>query len=501
MKLPKSFYNWTSVLGASIATIAFFLIVFFFVISVIFDQGSSYMGLIIYIVLPVIMVIGMILIPIGMILQIRKRSKLEFITGTQRWPRVDLNDQKHRNAFSLFVIISFIFLFLSSIGSYEAFVYSESVAFCGTLCHEVMEPEYVTYQQSAHARVACVECHVGEGADWFVRSKLSGLYQVYAVISDNFPRPVPTPIANLRPAQETCEHCHWPEKFYPKRFKKQRNFLADSLNTEWNIQLLMKTGPDHHTQQLSEGIHWHINPNIKIEFMTTDEKNEFIQWVKYTNLKTGEEHIYKDQMMEPDSTFYADAKLHTMDCMDCHNRPSHVYLSPPDFIDIALADSSINNKIPFIKMAAMEALKSPYSTKDSANLIIEQTVLDFYKEKYPKLSSSFKEDISQAIEGIKKAYHNNNFPAMKVRWDVYPDHKSHMESQGCFRCHDNMHATEEGRIISKDCNLCHTITSQGKVDSLQFAISGKSLEFKHPVDIGTDWKDYNCTECHAYLYP
>jgi len=501
MRLPKSFYNWTSILGASIASIAFFLIVFFFVISILFDQGSSYMGLIIYIVLPVFMVIGMILIPIGMIIQIRRRSKQIFITESMRWPKVDLNDQKHRNAFSLFVIISFIFLFLSSIGSYEAFVYSESVPFCGTLCHEVMEPEYVTYQQSAHARVACVECHVGEGADWFVRSKLSGLYQVYAVLSDNFPRPIPTPIANLRPAQETCEHCHWPEKFYPKRIKNQRNFLTDSLNSEWNIQLVMKIGPDHHTQQLSEGIHWHINPNIKIEFMSADQKNEFIQWVKYTNLETGEEYIYEDQMMEPDSMFYADAKLHTMDCMDCHNRPSHVYLSPPDFIDAAIAKGSVNSKIPYIKLAAMEALSEIYNTKDSANLLIEEKILNFYKNNHPNIAKSHQNDLKLAINEIRNSYHQNTFPAMKVRWDIYPDHKSHMESQGCFRCHDNMHSTKDGRVISKDCNLCHSITTQGKPDSLQFALSGNSLEFKHPIDIGTDWKEYSCVDCHAYLYP
>lgn len=499
MKLPKSYYNWTSVLGSSIAIIAFFLIAFFFVVSVLFNQGSSYMGLIIYIVLPAIMVTGMILIPIGMVLHIRKQSKLEFISGTQKWPRVDLNDQKHRNAFTLFVIISFLFLFLTSIGSYEAFVYSESVPFCGTLCHSVMEPEYVTYQRSAHARVACVECHVGEGADWYVRSKLSGLYQVYAVTSDNFPRPIPTPIANLRPARETCERCHWPEKFYPKRIKNERHFLTDQNNTEWNIQLTMKIGPDHHTQKLSEGIHWHINPNVKIDYMSADDKSEFIQWIKYTNLATGEEFVYEDNMMPPDSTFFANGTHHIMDCMDCHNRPSHGYLSPPDFIDAAMASNSINPQIPYIKQAAMEALKGIYSTKDSADLMIKKTILEFYQQNHPEINDS--ENINNAIESIKIAYHQNTFPEMKVRWDVYPDHKGHMEAQGCFRCHDDNHSTKDGRVISKDCNLCHSISAQGSPDSLQLARFGENMEFIHPVDIGTDWQDYSCVDCHAYLYP
>ena len=501
MKLPKSFYNWLSIVGTSIAFTAFFLIVFFFCVSVIFNQGGSYLGLVIYIVLPVIMIIGMLLIPIGMLIQIRHRNKQIFISEGMKWPKIDLNDQKHRNAFTLFAIGSFVFLFLSSIGSYEAFVYSESNEFCGTLCHSVMEPEYSTYQKSAHARVGCVECHVGEGADWFVRSKLSGLYQVYAVTTNNYPRPIPTPIANLRPAQETCEHCHWPEKFYSKRTKFQRNFLTDKYNTEWNITQLMNIGPDHHTQQLSEGIHWHINPDIKIEFMSADEKNEFIQWVKYTNTKTGEIHIYEDLMMEPDSAFYADAKLRTMDCMDCHNRPSHVYLSPPDFIDEYLAFGKLDQNLPYIKMAAMEALKDSYFTTDSANLMIAKKVKEYYSQNHPELAKNKAKDIKISIDQIRTAYHENSFPEMRVKWDVYPNHKGHLESNGCFRCHDNYHSTKDGRIISKDCNLCHLIIEQGKPNSLEFAKLGKSLEFKHPIDIGTDWKDYNCTDCHAYLYP
>jgi hypothetical protein len=71
-----------------------------------------------------------------------------------------------------------------------------------------MEPEYTAYQFSPHAKVGCVQCHIGSGADWFVRSKISGSYQLYAVAFKKYPTPIPTPIGNLRPAQETCEQCH-----------------------------------------------------------------------------------------------------------------------------------------------------------------------------------------------------------------------------------------------------------------------------------------------------
>ncbi|WP_209319669.1 cytochrome c3 family protein [Ancylomarina longa] len=501
MKLPKSFYNWTSILGASIAVLTFFLIVFFFVISVIFNQGSSYMGLITYIVLPSLLVLGMILIPIGMLIQIRNKNKQIFLIEGKKWPKVDLNDQHHRNAFTLFVVVSFLFLFFTSIGSYEAFRYSESVPFCGTLCHNVMEPEYVTYQNSAHAKVACVECHVGEGADWYMRSKLSGLYQVYAVTTNNYPKPIPTPVANLRPARETCEECHWPQKFYPKRMHTRRHYLTDEKNTEWQIKQVMNIGSDHESKHYTEGIHWHINPNVKVEFKSTDDKNEFIQWVKYTNIKTGEEHVFEDQMMPPDSAFFADSKTHTMDCMDCHNRPSHRYLSPPKYIDDAISNESVDVKIPYIKLASMEALKDVYSTNDSADYFIQKKVTDFYQENHPEVLTSFDKEIAKSIEGIKLAYHENTFPKMNARWDAYPNHQGHKESQGCFRCHDDNHTTSDGRVISKDCNLCHSIVMEGRTDSLQYAVTGKSLEFKHPVDIGTQWKDYSCVDCHAYLYP
>ena len=180
LKLPHSTQNWLSVVGATIALISLFMIIFLFVISSIFGQGGSYLGLIVYILLPGIMIMGMILIPIGMIITAR-RIRREKAKEMDDWPRLDLNDIRHRNAFFIFAIGTTVFLFLTAVGSYEAFHFTESVTFCGELCHGVMNPEYTAYQHSPHARVSCVECHVGSGADWYVRSKLSGLYQVYAV--------------------------------------------------------------------------------------------------------------------------------------------------------------------------------------------------------------------------------------------------------------------------------------------------------------------------------
>jgi amino acid transporter len=280
LRLPESARNWISLTGAMIAIISFFMILFLFVLVLILDQESSYVGLVIYIILPAFLIFGLILIPIGM-LSYRKKIK----ERGEDWPKVDLNDVKHRNAFFIFVVGTTIFLFLSAIGSYQAFHYTESVEFCGTTCHNIMIPEYTAYQNSPHARVACVDCHVGSGANWYMRSKLSGLYQVYATMVDNYPRPIPTPIKNLRPARDTCEKCHWPEKFYPQSLRVERHYLNNDENTAWDIYLNIKTGGTFAELGLDEGIHWHINPNVEISYISGDEKNLTIPWVKYNNKK------------------------------------------------------------------------------------------------------------------------------------------------------------------------------------------------------------------------
>ncbi|PJA96644.1 MAG: cytochrome C, partial [Ignavibacteriales bacterium CG_4_9_14_3_um_filter_34_10] len=230
LKLPSSVYNWISLWGAVLAVITLFMIIFLFIVSLFHAGGQTYLGLVIYLVLPGFLIFGLLLIPLGM--WIKSKRDLRLGIKEKKLPFVDLNIKSHRNAFMIFTIGTVFFLLISAIGSYEAFNFTESVQFCGTLCHKVMNPEYTAYRNSPHARVRCVDCHVGEGADWYVRSKLSGMYQVYAVIANVYPKPIETPIHNLRPARETCEQCHWPEKFYARKLKVQRHYLTDEKNSE-----------------------------------------------------------------------------------------------------------------------------------------------------------------------------------------------------------------------------------------------------------------------------
>ena len=491
MKPPKNYYNWMSLAGTAIAGNSLLVILILFLFSVFSEHNNSYLGLFTYIIVPMFLVIGLLMIPLGIVLHIRKKDMPSQDVGN--WPVFNLNDPKFRSGFFAISAITMVLLLISAMGSYEAFKYTESVEFCGKLCHQVMEPEYVSYQHSPHARVACVECHVGEGAGWYMKSKLSGMYQVYSVTFKKYARPIETPLHNLRPARETCERCHWPEKFYSRKMLNIRSYLTDSASTEWNNTLLMKLGPEYSAQGLTAGIHWHINKDVKIEYVSTTKDRESIPWVKMTNLKTGEVKTFMDTENPIDKKGLDSIPARTMDCMDCHNRPSHLYRSPTFYINNAMVAGQIPKDLPYIKKAAMEALKNSYTSMDSAMNMINTTVLEFYKVNHPEVLTKESARITQAIAAIQAEYKNNAFPYMRADATRYLNHIGHLESDGCFRCHSDRHKTEKGETISRDCNLCHVIVNQGPTGNITASSTDKALEFVHPTEIKGAWKKSFCS--------
>jgi nitrate/TMAO reductase-like tetraheme cytochrome c subunit len=499
VKLPSSSKNWLTIIGSIIAVINLALIILLFIISTIFNQGSANLGLFIYIILPGFLIFGLILVPVGMFLE-RKKIIKSMVHEASRLPRIDLNDPTHRNAFVVFTITTIIILFLSTLGSFKAYHITESVEFCGTLCHKVMEPEHTAYQNSPHANVACVECHVGAGASWYVKSKISGLRQVYAVLTKTYPTPIETPLHDLRPARETCEKCHWPQKFYARTLWTNKYFLADSLNTEWDIILQMKTGPEYSGLGLKEGIHWHINPDVNIEYISDNDKRENITYVKYTNNSTGVVRLYRNDSNPVSDSLISASETRKMDCIDCHNRPSHNYNSPTVYFDKAMLTGAVSKSIPFFKKVTMGILSEKFSTRDTAFLKINERITDFYKTGYSDYYIRNANLIDSSIKSVEKAYSQNTFPSMKVTYDAYPEHIGHLESDGCFRCHNDAFKASDGHVISKNCDLCHTIVGQGKQGEMQYTSIKENLAFQHPVDIGTAWKESNCSECHKYLY-
>jgi hypothetical protein len=262
----------------------------------------------------------------------------------------------------------------------------------------------------------------------------------------------------------------------------------------------MKTGPEYSALGLREGIHWHINPAVQIEYISENDKRETINYVRYTNKSTGEERIYSSPDIQVTDSMMTSSEMRTMDCIDCHNRPSHKYSSPTVYFDKAMIAGGISKDIPFIKKASMQILRGTFTDTDSAKIKIKDGLTDFYKTGYPDYYTSHTAIIDSAVTAVQKGYGQNTFPRMKVTYDAYPEHIGHLESNGCFRCHNGTFKSEKGNIISKDCNLCHTIVGQGNPSNMEYSTIKENLSFRHPVDIGTAWQESNCSECHLYLY-
>jgi hypothetical protein len=499
-RLPRLAYNFLSSVGAAIAIISGLLVVTMLIISIFTKLENPYLGIFSFIILPVVLIFGLLLIPLGMWRQWRKEKRGERIQKP-KWPYVDLNIKAHRNAFIIFLFGTFFFIIFTAVGSYQAFHFSESVTFCGTTCHKLMEPEYTAYQNSPHARVPCVACHVGPGAGWYTQSKLSGAYQVYATIFNKYPRPIPRPIKNLRPARVTCEQCHWPAKFYSSQGVEFNHYEYDSANTHWPIKMLVKVGGGTLGAREALGIHWHVSHDIKVEYIARDRKRQDLPWVKYTDIKTGQEDIYQDADNPLTQEEIDTLPRRTMDCVDCHNSPSHIYHSPDEAIDNAIELGQINSDIPEIKSITVQAMAIEYDSTEEAMQKISDTLTTFYKNKYPEYYKQNKDLIERAVSATQYEFSQNIFPFMKVRWSVYPNNIGHFYSVGCFRCHDGNHEDSTGQAISHSCTNCHAITAQGPSDTTQINVSENGLDFQHPVDIYGAWQGMGCYECHTGTQP
>lgn len=489
---PDTFYNPLSIIGTVLSIILFISIIFLVLIGILVPETPVYFGIITYIVLPILLILSLLLIVIGIL---RERKRLLKGGEIKHFISIDFNNPKHRRGAITFVIVTVVFMLLSAFGSYQAFQYSESVEFCGKLCHEVMEPEYTAYQTSPHARVRCAECHIGEGADWFVKSKLSGAYQVYSVLFNKYSRPIPTPIKNLRPAQETCERCHWPQYFFSEKKVQKTYFKKDEKNTPWTISLLMKIGGGSPELGPTAGIHWHMNINQTIEYIAMDKMRQDIIYVKSID-QTGNvtEYFFPDnQLTRKQIDSLPKFKI---DCIDCHNRPSHVYKSPTSSVDIGLYLKKIDPTLPYIKKVAVEALAYNYSTKEKALDSIKLIIESFYASEYADLLILKNDQIKNSIAEIQKTYARNFFPRMNVSWKAYPENISHLNNPGCFRCHNEKLIDPNYKSITKNCNSCHTILYQGPELSPK-TLTTTGLNFIHPEDIGEEWKTANCNECHT----
>ncbi len=475
------FRNWISLTGLLIAVSAFFAFLLLFVLDSFAPFSNPYMGLLTYFVAPAVLLFGLLLGLLGAWLE--RRAFAHAAPGRIPPLRIDLSQPGQRRVMGIFAVGAVLLLLVTAVGSYRSYHFTESVGFCGRMCHTVMRPEYTAYLHSPHAKVECSACHVGPGAEAFVRAKLQGTHQLLGVLRGNYPKPVPAPVKNMRSAHDTCLECHWEKRYIGILDRNYAHFLADKDNTPYTVRLLINVGgcdPDHGPVG---GIHYHMNVARKIEFVATDERRQVIPWVRVTEAD-GAVTEYRSPDFKADPSKFA---IRRMDCLDCHNRVGHQLHTPDAAVDLAMSLGKIDPALPSIKKNAVAVLAKIYaSDKEAAEKIAAGLA-----EQYPN------EPRIHAVVGVvQDIYRQNIFPDMKASWQAYPDNVGHKDSAGCFRCHDNQHvsATDKKKMIQAgDCKACHIIFAQGKGADLNKG-SASGMTFAHPGgDLDPSMK---CSECH-----
>jgi hypothetical protein len=441
-----------SVAGMVLTTVSAVIFLVVFLADLFGMHTNPYIGIVFFVVLPGVFVFGLILIPLGAWIERRRRA-----AGTApsefRWPRLDLNDPRQRGFAVIVFALTMANIVIVSLASYRGIEYMDSVEFCGQVCHSVMKPEAVAHRDGPHARVTCVECHIGAGATWFAKSKISGTRQIFAVAFNTHPRPIPSPVEDLRPARDTCEQCHWPAKFHGDKVVRKVEYGDDEKSTESATVLQLHVGGQQPGQSL--GIHWHADPANEIDYITTDRGRQTIPYIRVRDRNGAVREYLAEGVTEEQ---LAQGERRRMDCMDCHNRPSHRFApSAARAVDSGIARNVLSTSLPYVRREAVRLVGADYPSESAALDAIAKGLDDFYRSSYADIYASRRDEVNKAIAAAQLVYRRNVFPEMNVKFGTYADNAGHMDFPGCFRCHDDSHKTKAGKAIGQDCETCHTI--------------------------------------------
>lgn len=421
-------------------------------------NANPYLGIIFFLLLPALFIAGLLLIPVGVFVRRRMLQKAGQIPA--EFPKVDFNDRMFRHGVDIVLVATIANLLVVSIATYRGAAYMDSPQFCGQSCH-VMHPEYTAYKISAHSHVACVDCHIGAGAASYFRAKVNGTKQLVEVTFHplasvapkyipDYPTPIPSPVQNLRPAHEICEGCHTPAKFVGEKLLVKSTFADDEKNTETQTVVLLHLGGQDSLSHLT-GIHGvHLG---HIEYIATDPTRTTIPWVQRQN-PDGSETVFA---VSAAGSAVPKGERRVMDCIDCHNRAAHTFVTPEDALNRAMAEGAVSPDLPWVHKEGLELLKASYATEAEASGKIPQQLEAFYRTQNPQVLATQSTLVKSAGEELVTLYSQNVFPYMKVTWGTHPNNIGHMSYPGCFRCHDGDHVTKDGKSITQDCAACHNL--------------------------------------------
>ena len=447
-RVPAALRHPLALFGMVLASAMAVLFIVLLLLEAFGYMRNPYFGLLLFVAVPAAFVVALLLIPIGVQLDARRRRRSPG-AAPDDWPVLDLRIARQRGLVAVFVLLTVVNLVLLSTASYGAVHYMETAEFCGQVCHTTMEPQFTARQSGPHARVACVSCHIGAGLGAEVEAKMAGTRQLWQLATNQVPKPVPSPVQSMRPARDTCEQCHWPEKFHGDMVRVIREYAEDEKNTETVTPMTMHVGGGSAAFAVGSGIHWHMNLDNEVEYITTDAKREKIPYVRLRE-RNGTVREYTAKGATPGQL--AQGQRRRMDCTDCHNRPAHTFdFTPERAVNNAMAQGRIPRELPFIRREALAAITLEYADRPAALAAIASRLREHYKSQ-PSVDAPL---VERAIAGTQEVWSRNVFPAMKVKWGTYPNHIGHLDTPGCFRCHDDEHTSKDGRVIRQDCGLCH----------------------------------------------
>ncbi|HTV15685.1 MAG TPA: NapC/NirT family cytochrome c [Acidobacteriaceae bacterium] len=450
---PILFYgnNPLSLLGGALTTSSSLVLIGFWVVSTFGHGGSSnpYLGLIFDLFLPGLFVFGLVLIPIGIYL--RRRRLVAAGEVPTAYPKIDLQNDFFRRGIELVALVTFVNFIIVGTASYRAVSYMDSPHFCGQSCH-VMAPQWSAYQESPHAHVDCVECHVGSGMKSYVQAKVNGTRQLLEVSFHRWPTPIRATLNGLRPARETCEECHTPAKFVGEKLLVKTTFGDDVKNSMTRTVLVLHLGGVDSVSHLT-GIHGHHLDNF--EYVASDADAQTILAVRKPNPDGTTTDYISSDVKQPFEQIKGAHR--TMDCMDCHNQATHVFQTAEEAIDEAMVDGTPSPDLPFVHKQGLALIQATYGSQAEAGKKIVTGLDEFYRTQYPEVWKNQRPLVEAAGQRLVAIYGRNVFPEMKVTWGTYPNNIGHMAYPGCFRCHDGSHNTKDGKSLSNDCSLCHNI--------------------------------------------
>jgi hypothetical protein len=406
---------------------------------------NPYAGLVVFVAIPAVFVVGLLLIPLGIALRRRKLARDP--DADAGWPVIDFGRVRVRRTVLLIAALTAVNVAIVLLAGYGTLHWMESPNFCGQACHAPMHPQFTAWQNGPHARIACVACHIGEGPRGFIHAKLSGVRQLVHVAANSYPRPVP-PGADMPEGTQaqTCLRCHQPERIGGDRIRVIREYADDERNTETRTVLQMHVGS---ASSSGRAIHWHADPAVRIEYVTTDDARQTIPYVHVTDAN-GKVKEYVSP--EANEQTINGAQRRTMDCIDCHNTVGHpISPTPERVVDAAIAAGLVSRDLPNVRREAIRLIASHEGDGDR-EAAIESELRKFYEAKG---GSTDRDAVARTARALQDIYRHNVFPSMKVTWGSYPDNKGHVTSNGCFRCHDGSHAASDGSTIGADCEYCH----------------------------------------------